>query len=78
MRVIKPMKKQIKDSVLYDIRGMELKKGNTVLVRDHAPKTATILWGTLMAVRINKEGVLEGKLKQYKGWYKNPIKLADK
>lgn len=77
MRIIKPMKKQIKSAVLYDLRGMELKKGCTVLARDHHPKTACIIWGTLAEVRV-KDGILEGKLKQFKGWYKNPLKLADK
>lgn len=75
---MKPMKKRIVLPALFDLRGMILMKGDTVLVREQFPKTAGIKWGTLVNLRVGKDGQVEGKLKQFKEWYKNPLKLADK
>lgn len=74
---MKPMVKKMKDPELFDMRGLLLKKGDTVLVRKPFPRSTTLAFGKVAALRVGETGLVEVKL-QDKNWYKNPIKLADK
>ena len=77
---MKPMKKRIVETALFDIRGMLITKGDIVLARLPFPKGASVFWGPVVALRIARDGQLEAKIAGIgKGkWYKKPIKLADK
>ena len=74
---MKTMTKKMKSPELFDMRGLLLKKGDVVLVRRPFPRSTTLAFGKVVALRVGKTGLVEVKL-QDKNWYKNPIKLATK
>ena len=75
---MKPMKKRTVLPALFDMRGKLLVVGQTALVRKPFPQTASILFGEVADLRIAKDGELEAKIKGYKQWFRNPLKLAEK
>ena len=73
------MKKEVKAKVVYtDERGMIIKPGDICLARYHFPKSSRCFYAKVKQLRFRKDGKVEACFFGPKGWYSNPLKLADK